>query len=60
MFFFITSSQQFYSPEIFNSSFTGIIPRDTLRISRNGVLVKNLFIYEMTGYKADSTQNFSP
>lgn len=54
--FFLTSSQHFYSPEGFKSIFPVIIPKDTLRIERNGILVKNLFIYEMNGFKADSAQ----
>jgi hypothetical protein len=51
--FFITSSQHFFAPEGFKSIFTKVIPKDTLRIERNGVLVKNLFIYEMKGFRAD-------
>jgi hypothetical protein len=56
-FFFITCSQQFFNPDGFNSLFTGIIPKDTLHILRNGNPVKNLFIYEMTGFHADSARN---
>jgi hypothetical protein len=55
-FFFITCSQQFFSPEGFNSLFTVIVPEDTLQIIRNGRIVKNMFIYEMTGFRSDSAQ----
>ncbi len=52
--FFITTSQHFFSPDGFKSIFSGITPKDTMHIDRNGVLVKNLFIYEMEGFKIDS------
>jgi uncharacterized HAD superfamily protein len=52
--FFITTSQQYFAPDGFKSLFREIIPKDTLHIVRNGHLVKNLFIYEMAGFKADS------
>ncbi len=54
--FFITSSQHYFSPEGFKFIFPVIIPKDTMRIDRNGVIVKNLFIYEMTGFSADSVK----
>lgn len=52
--FFITSSQHFFSPEDFKSNFLSYVPRDTIHILRNGIVVKNLFIYEMKGFRADS------
>jgi hypothetical protein len=52
--YFITSSQQFFPPDGFGRMFSEIIPRDTLHIFRNGKVVKNLFIYEMKGYKPDT------
>lgn len=57
--YYITTSQQFFSPEIFKSVFPEIIPRDTLHIMRNGHTVKNLFIYEMKGLRTDS-KDFIP
>jgi len=52
--YFITSSQQYFSPDGFGPLFNEIIPKDTLRIFRSGVVVKNLFIFEMKGYKPDT------
>jgi hypothetical protein len=51
--YFITSSQQYFSPDGFGPLFSEIIPKDTIRIIRNSTIVKNLFIYEMKGYKPD-------
>jgi hypothetical protein len=56
--YFITSSQQFFPPVNFGSCFEEIIPKDTLHIHRCGVEVKNLFIYEMKGFKADSANKY--
>jgi hypothetical protein len=52
--YFITSSQHYFPPEGFLNYFTGIIPKDTIQIGRNGVIVKNLFIFEMVGLKTDT------
>jgi hypothetical protein len=52
--YFISSSQHYYDPEGFSNLFSGIIPKDTIPIIRNGVTVKNLFIFEMVGLKTDS------
>jgi hypothetical protein len=56
--YFITSSQHYFAPEEFMHYFTTIIPRDTIPIERNGVTVKNLFIFELTGLKTDSIAQF--
>jgi Dolichyl-phosphate-mannose-protein mannosyltransferase len=52
--YFINSSQHYFPAEGFSDFFTGIIPRDTIHIKRNGMTVNNLFIFEMTGFKTDS------
>jgi hypothetical protein len=52
--YYITSSQNYYDPGELSRYFTRIIPRDTMRIIRNRVIVKNLFIYEMAGFKPDA------
>jgi hypothetical protein len=54
--YFLTTSQHYYSPDRFKSIFPVITPKDTLRIVRNGIVVKNLFIYEMSGFVADSVK----
>jgi len=46
-YFFITSSQQYFEPENYSEYFGKITASDTLRITRKGRVVKNLFIYEM-------------
>lgn len=56
--YFITSSQHYLDPGKLSGYFSGIIPRDTIPILRNGTRVKNLFIYEMTGLKTDSITKF--
>ena len=55
--FFITSSQHYFAPEELNNYFSRIIPRDTISIDRNGIKVKNLFVYEMFNYKEDTSQS---
>jgi len=47
-FYFVTTSQQFHSPMNFSRYFQKIIPVDTLKITRNGIVVKNVFIYEVS------------
>ncbi len=56
--FFITSSQHFFPPGEFKSIFAEIIPKDTLHIKRNGIVVKNLFIYEMKGFNIDTLNHY--
>ena len=58
--YFITSSQQYFAPEGLKNYCNRIIPRDTISIDRNGVTVKNLFIYEMFNLKVDSIHSFHP
>lgn len=45
--YYITTSQQFFPPAGLSSPYNKIVARDTLPIIRNGIVVKNLFIYEM-------------
>jgi len=59
-FYFITSSQQYYSPDNYSNYFEKIIPVDTLTIGRNGKPVKNLFIYKMTELKVDAATLLNP
>jgi 4-amino-4-deoxy-L-arabinose transferase-like glycosyltransferase len=56
--FFVTSSQHYFPPEGFKPIFSEIIPKDTLQIKRNGIPVKNLFIYEMKGLRMDSINKY--
>lgn len=56
--YFITSSQNYFSPDGFGPLFKEIIPKDTLPIIRNHKVVKNLFIYEMKGYRPDTINHF--
>jgi hypothetical protein len=58
--YFITTSQQYSDPVLLKKYFRQIIPRDTLHIERNGITVKNLFIYEMLGLNIDSIQSLQP
>ena len=58
--YFITTSQQYSDPVLLKKYFDQIIPRDTLHIERNGITVKNLFIYEMFGLNIDSIQSIQP
>jgi hypothetical protein len=58
--YFITSSQHYFDPEGLNNYFSRIIPRDTISIERNGIKVKNLFIYEMLDQKADTLHSLHP
>ena len=44
--FYITSSQFFKDPAISAGKYDRFVPSDTLKIKRNGKIVKNLFIYE--------------
>lgn len=43
--FYITSSQSFKDPRMFDHKFHGFVLQDTLQIKRNGKTVKNLFIF---------------
>lgn len=57
--FYITDSRNYHDPEEFNAYFTRIIPEDTLTISRNHKIVKNIYIYDMIGFKPISADAFS-
>lgn len=57
-FFYITSSQHFAGPDELSYMFSGSIPVDTIKITRRGEVVKNLFIYEMTGLKGHRDTSF--
>ena len=46
--YYITTSQQFFDPDKLTWKFSKIIPKDTIEIKRNGKVVKNLFIYELS------------
>jgi hypothetical protein len=58
--FYITSSLDFHDPHELLIKFSTIIPRDTLRIFRNGRNVKNLFIYEMANPATELTSISNP
>ncbi|MDP4223519.1 MAG: glycosyltransferase family 39 protein, partial [Bacteroidota bacterium] len=52
--FYITDSRNYHDPVKFSSCFSGIVPKDTLIISRNKKPVKYIFIYDLAGLKCDS------
>ncbi len=53
--FYITDSRNYDPPEKLARCFSGIVPDDTLIISRNRKTVKKIFIYDLTGLKCDSS-----
>ena len=55
--FYITDSRNYNDPREYDSCFSVIIPKDTLRINRNHKAVKFIYIYDMIGFKCDTTLN---
>lgn len=57
-FYYLTTSQQYKSPDYLNNYFNSIEPLDTIGIERNREIVKYLFLFELKNYRNNLT-NFN-